>query len=235
MGIIMKRIVLQDHVRNIFYIIIVKYYYLNIKPWVLRVLAFFLILMSLATVLSEITLFTNFPLSIFGLLIEKSQNIYALNILCLIPLLFIFITSLYGLFNLKLSGFYSIHDNRQTDSSSLLFLSGFMCRIGFPLCLNFVQILKLRNVNTLIEYIIGETPDVGKNFMIFFPAILIILCLFNLFDIYGRFMNILGFNTFGFKNSQTEDKIEEGNEVLTKSISLLLILFYSENHAGKRC
>lgn len=67
----------------------------------------------------------------------------------------------------------------------------------------------------------GETPEVGKNFMLFFPAILIVLCLFNLFDIYGRFMNILGFNTFGFKNSQTEDKIEEGNEVLNKSNRIL--------------
>jgi hypothetical protein len=126
-------------------------------------------------------------------------------------------TSLYGLFHLKLYGFYSMHHNRQSDSDSLLFLSSFMCRIGFPLCLNFVQILKLQHVKTNIEWIMGETPDFGRNFMLFFPATLIVLCLFNIFDIYGRFMTILGFNTFGFKSQQNDDKIEEGNEIMNKS------------------
>lgn len=203
----------------------VKYYYLNIRPWLLRLVAFLLIVLSLATLLSEITLFTNLPLSIFGLLIEQSDNIYMLNILCLIPLCFMFLCSLYGLFKLKLAGYYSVHRNRQTDSTSLLFLASFMCRIGFPLCLNFVQILKLRNVNTMIEEIMGETPAAGKSFMLFFPAILIVLCLFNVFDIYGRFMNLLGFNTFGFTNPQTDDKIDEGNEVLNKSIILKFNIF----------
>ena len=192
-----------------------------IKPWMMRALAFGLILLSLSVVLSEVTLFTNLPLSIFGILIEKSDNIYMLNVLCLIPLIFMFLTSLYGLFHLKLYGYYSVHDNRQTDSLSLLFLSSFMCRIGFPLCLNFVQIIKLKFIKTNIEWIMGETPDFGRNFMIFFPTILIVLCLFNMFDIYGRLMNILGFNTFGFKNPQNDDKIEEGNEILNKSNLLI--------------
>jgi hypothetical protein len=220
MDIILAKIIGLEWV-NIYIKNKVKNYHLNIKPWLHRVVAFFLIILSLCTILSEITLFTNLPLSLFGLLIGQFDNIYIINILCLMPLIFMFLTALYGLFNLKLSGFYSIHDNRQTDSASLLFLSGFMCRIGFPLCLNFVQILKLDKVKTSIESIMGETPDAGKNFMIFFPTILILLCLFNLFNIYGRFMNILGFNTFGFKNAQTDERIEEGNEVLNKSKIIL--------------
>ncbi len=183
----------------------------------MRVVAFFLILLSLGIILSEITLFTNLPLSIFGFLIEHSDNIYMLNALCLTPLIFMFLTSLYGLFQMKLYGYYSVHDNRQTDSVSLLFLSSFMCRIGFPLSLNFVQILKLNHLKTNIEWIMGETPDFGRNFMIFFPTILIVLCLFNLLDIYRRIMNILGFTTFGFKNAQSDDRVEEGNEILNKS------------------
>ncbi len=193
-----------------------KLYYITLKPWLLRGLALIIIILSLATVLSEITLFTNLPLSIYGLLIEQSNNIYMLNLLCLIPLIFMFMTALYGLFHLKVY-FYSMHSNRQTDSDSLLFLSSFMCRIGFPLCLNFVQILKLQHVKTNIEWIMGETPDFGKNFMLFFPAALIVLCLFNIFDIYGRFLNIFGVNTFGFKSQQNDDKSEEGNEIMNKS------------------
>jgi hypothetical protein len=194
----------------------------------LKLIAFFIILMSLAIILSEITLFTHLPLSIFGLLIRESDNIYAINFISLVTLSFMFCTSLYGLFNLKLSGIYSINDHRHTNSISLLFLASFMCRIGFPLCLNFVQILKLTGVTTQIEVIMGETPDFGKNFIIFFPAILIVLCLFNLFDIYGRLMNVLGFQSFGFRNPQTEDKIEEGNETLNRS-NYIENNYHSEN------
>ena len=189
-----------------------------LKPWVLRIIAFFLIILSLATLLSEITLFTNLPLSVFGLLVEQADNIYLLNLLCILPLIFLFLTSLYGLFQLKLSGLYTVHHNRQTDAYSLLFIASFMCRIGFPLCLNFVQILKLRDLKTNIEWIMGETPDFGKSFMMFFPIVLIVLVMFNLFDIYGRFMNFLGFNTFGFRNPQNDERIEEGSEILNRSI-----------------
>ena len=93
-----------------------------------------------------------------------------------------------------------------------------MCRIGFPLCLNFVQILKLKS-KTSLESLMGESdfiPVFGKSFMLFFPTVLIVLCLFNLFNIYGRFMNMLGFYSFGFQNQYSDDKIDEGNEALNK-------------------
>jgi hypothetical protein len=185
--------------------------------------------MSFAIVLSEITLFTNLPLSIFGHIIMKSENIYTINFICLVSLTFLFCTSLYGLFMMKLSGYYSINDHRHTDSISILFLASFFCRIGFPLCLNFVQILKLKDIKTQIEIIMGETPDFGRHFIIFFPAVLIVLCLFNMFDIYGRLMNVLGFQSFGFQSPQTEDKIEEGNETLNKSkiYDCFILIYYS--------
>lgn len=180
----------------------------------------FFIMLSLATILSEVTLFTNLPLSIFGLLIEQTENILLLNLLCLIPLLYLLYTSLYGLFKLKLAGFYSMHDNQHTDSISLLFLTGFMCRIGFPLCLNFVQVLKLSSASTILEQTMGVTdlvPVLGRNFIIFYPTILVVLCVFNLFDLFGKLMNALGFYSFGFQNAYNEEKIEDGRDVLMKS------------------
>jgi hypothetical protein len=162
-------------------------------------------------------MFTNLPLSIFGMLIEQSSSILALNILALLPLVFVFLTSLYGLFNLKLSGFYSMHNNRHTDSVSLLFLTSFMCRIGFPLCLNFVQILKIPNFTTSLESMMGVTdlvPVFGKSFSIFYPVILIIFFIFHLFDGYGKIMNFFGFYSFGFTNPYHDDKVEEGLDIL---------------------
>jgi hypothetical protein len=199
-----------------------KVYHLSLRPWFLRILAFFLILMSLATVLSEITLFMEkMSFSIFGLLVDSSENIFIINLLSLIPIIFLFLTSLYGLFNMKVSWFYTIHDNRHTDSISLLFLASFMCRIGFPLCLNFLQILKMeRDLRKakLIEVLGGyiDLLPLGKGFTVIFPTMLIFVCLFNLFDIFGRLMNFLGFSRFGFKHPSNDDKIEEGVEFLNK-------------------
>jgi hypothetical protein len=210
-----------------------KSFYLKIRPWLLRILAVLLIIMSASTVLSEITMFINLPLNVFGLLIDQTKNIFLMNILVLAPLIFLFLTSLYGLFQLKLSGLYAIHGNRHTYSFSLLFLAGFMCRIGFPLCLNFINFLKISTdkKQTILEELLGVIdliPVLGKNFSMFYPTILIILCLFNIFDLYGKFMNFLGFPSFGFDNQHNNDKMEEGVEQLEKSnlfIVLILINF----------
>jgi hypothetical protein len=95
-----------------------------------------------------------------------------------------------------------------------------MCRIGFPLCLNFVQILKIPNFTTALEELMGVTdlvPVFGKSFIIFYPMVLIVLCLFNLFDGCGKIMNFMGFYSFGFTNPYNDDKIEEGMDILHTS------------------
>lgn len=163
-------------------------------------------------------------------MIGNVGNVFLLNLACFIPLIFLFCTCLYGLFSLRLSGFYSMHDNKHTDSISLLYLSSFMCRIGFPLCLNFLQIIKLKNTNTALEEFMGLAdiiPVFGTSFTLFYPTILIVFCLFNLLDVYGKCLNIFGFPTFGFNNQQNDDKIEEGVDTLNKSI--IYCLCFSEN------
>jgi hypothetical protein len=79
--------------------------------------------------------------------------------------------------------------------------------------------LKLGKKSILEEYL-GVTdliPVFGEKFTIFYPTILIVLCLFNAFDIYGKFTNFLGFYSFGFKNNYNDEKIEEGEDALNKS------------------
>ena len=175
------------------------------------------ILFSIATILSEITLFLDLPLSIFAYFIEKSSNIYVMNIMVLVPLVFLFSTSLYGVFNLKFFGIYHVSKKQNTDPSSLLFLTGFICKVGYPLCLNFLQILKMRSYKTSLEELLGVMdlfPVFGNNFAVFYPTVLVIFILFNLFDIYGKISNLLGLSAFGFKNTQTEEIIEDGLDKL---------------------
>jgi hypothetical protein len=177
------------------------------------------------------TLFMNIHFSVFGYFIKLAENIYITNLIVLIPLIFLFLTTLYGLFNLRIFKFYKIYisSNQETDAYSILFLSGFICKIGFPLCLNFLQILRIDTNQTSLEAFLGVMdllPVFGKNFAIFYPSILIIFVILNTFDIIGKISKILGFESF-YKNFESE--VEEirlyGIKILEKCISFFFFIF----------
>ncbi len=84
----------------------------------------------------------------FILNIEYSPLLY--NFLFVFFMIILFNYCLVALFHLKLSGFYDINSNGQTDAYSLFHLTLFICRVGFPLCLNFLSYFK-KPLNTALE------------------------------------------------------------------------------------
>jgi hypothetical protein len=61
---------------------------------------------------------------------------------------------------------------------------------------------------------VNLVPIFGSSFTLFYPAVLVFLCLFNIFDLYGKFLNYLGFTTFGFKDNFNYEKIQDGINIL---------------------
>ncbi len=195
-------------------------YYLYLRPWILRILGVICIALTLIMILSEITLFFDIKLCVFAYIIENTNNIYLINLFVIVPLLYTTICSLYGIFNLKIYGIYHITNSKNTDANSLLFLSGFICRIGFPVCYNFLQMLKLENKQTILEELLGVMdlfPIFGKHFTVFYPIILFILVLLNFFDIFIKISNLFGISQFTFTNYNNTDKIEEGHSEFLRS------------------
>lgn len=195
----------------------------------LRFFALQVTLMSVTIIISEITLFLKLNLSIIGMIVDACSNsIFMLNIIVVSCLIFLFYACLYGVFNLKISGVYGMYKNNQTDSTSLLFVSGFMCRIGFPLLINFVQFLKLKR-KTIIEEIVGSTeldPFFGVNFFMIYPASLFILILLNLLGWYDNVLRLLGASTEMLSYKTTDEKIKEGQQILNKcKIKFILSTF----------
>ena len=134
-----------------------QYYYLKLKPKFSQCLAIVFAICSIFVIFAEITIFIDYHLNVFGLVINYSisSSLLLLNFTCILYLAYLCLCSLVGCFNFKISGIYSIHSNQHTDSNSLLFLSSFMCKIGFPLCLNFINMLKL-NTKTALEEVISN-------------------------------------------------------------------------------
>ena len=220
---------------------IFKFYKTSAFPVLITGLGILCSLLSIMLLLSEMTMFAEgINLSIFGYIIENitdnnnksGEYGYLVLIITIIPFIYLLNTTMYSLFHLKLSGIYGIYKNKHTDAESLLLLSSIMCRIAFPLGLNFIQLLKLSKKTVFEEIMITRPnaslnsvtkksshvlPLIGYKFSVIFPALLGILCLFNYFNIFGKLLNCVGLSSFGFENSATTNQINEGNIILSKS------------------
>lgn len=65
---------------------------------------------------------------------------------------------------------------------------------------------------------INIVPIFGSDFTSFFPIVLVVLCIFNVYDIYGKVLGFLGLKQFQFAENFNDDKIEEGKQLLYKGI-----------------
>jgi len=88
--------------------------------------------------------------NIFDYMLDIEYSSTLFNILSVFFFIILFYYCLNALFNLKLSGFYDINSNNHTDAYSLFHLTLFICRVGFPLCLNFLSFFK-KHLNTTLE------------------------------------------------------------------------------------
>ena len=48
--------------------------------------------------------------------------------------------------------------------------------------------------------VIDIVPILGNHFALFFPLALILMCMLNYFNIYGRFMTYIGLNRLSFQD-----------------------------------
>ena len=127
---------------------------------------------------------------------------------------------MYTLLSLKISGFYGMYPNRQTDSISLLFFSDNINRIIFPLCLNVIMMVNKGddNTKTILESIFGINMQ-NKVFVYFnnySPLILILCVLINWFNVYLKLGKCLGLDNFYIESEKRDNDIEEGYNLLMK-------------------
>lgn len=145
-------------------------------------------------------------------LIPKNDSSSLIFNICSNTILIYLTTSIYfGLFNLKLSSYYEVHPNRQTDSFSLLFSANYLTKLAAPLCVNFLKILHIDG--TAFHRMLGAMdpiPLIGEQFQKIFPATLILLVFFNAFDLWSKLMKCMGLDEFSFTEIFAEDKVADG-------------------------
>ncbi|XP_063066309.1 G-protein coupled receptor-associated protein LMBRD2B [Engraulis encrasicolus] len=201
-----------------------------LKQWFYRVLAVVLSLFSVAVVWSECTFFSTRPvLSLFAVLIQLAQKDYNylyIEMACFITIFFLCTTVYSTVFRIRVFNYYYLAPHHQTDAYSLQFSGMLFCRLTPPLCLNFLGLIHMDSAishkdreQTAYTSIMGSMKVlsiIANGFYIYYPMLIVILCIATYFSLGTRCLNLLGFQQFMGDNELTSDLIDEGKELLKR-------------------
>lgn len=193
-------------------------YYLKIRKYLFFILTIILFLSAGIVIISEISISLPINLSVFSFLISSVTNVFILHLILFFPIIYLLILSMYTFFQLKISGFYGMYGNRQTDAVSLIFFTRNISRIIIPLCLNVILMVNHGdNINkTILEnnFKINVQNTIFNMFNKFSPIILILFLLVHGFNIFNKLAKCFGLDNFYIHSEKRDNDIEEGFEIL---------------------
>ncbi|XP_016084228.1 LMBR1 domain-containing protein 2-B-like isoform X1 [Sinocyclocheilus grahami] len=201
-----------------------------LKQWFYRVLSVVLSLFSVAVVWSECTFFSTHPvLSLFAVFIqlaERDYNYLYIEMACFVTIFFLCTCVYSTVFRIRVFNYYYLASHHQTDAYSLQFSGMLFCRLTPPLCLNFLGLIHMDSAishqakeQTAYTSIMGSMrvlSFIANGFYIYYPMLIVILCIATYFSLGTRCLNLLGFQQFMGENELTSDLIDEGRELLRR-------------------
>ncbi|KAM8960991.1 G-protein coupled receptor-associated protein LMBRD2 isoform 1-T1 [Pelodytes ibericus] len=201
-----------------------------LRPWCSRIMAVVLAVVSAVVVWSECTFFSTHPvLSLFAVFIQQAERTYNyiyIEVACFLTIFFLSICVYSTVFRIRVFNYYYLASHHQTDAYSLLFSGMLFCRLTPPLCLNFlglthmdVSIAHQNTEPTAYTSIMGSLrvlPLIADVFYIYYPMLVLILCIATYFSLGTRCLNLLGFQQFMGDNDMTSDLTDEGKELIRR-------------------
>ncbi|XP_053151260.1 G-protein coupled receptor-associated protein LMBRD2 isoform X1 [Hemicordylus capensis] len=222
----------ENKITQYFYTPTVEWYWeCLLRPWFHRILAIFLATFSIIVVWSECTFFSTKPvLSLFAVFIqlaEKTYNYFYIEMACFLTIFFLSICVYSTVFRIRVFNYYYLASHHQTDAYSLLFSGMLFCRLTPPLCLNFLGLTHMdvaishqdQNQQTAYTSIMGSMKVlsfIADGFYIYYPMLIVLLCIATYFSLGTRCLNLLGFQQFMGDNEMTSDLIDEGKELIRR-------------------
>ncbi|XP_068423085.1 G-protein coupled receptor-associated protein LMBRD2B isoform X2 [Clinocottus analis] len=201
-----------------------------LKCWFSRLLSVVLTLFSVAVVWSECTFFSTRPvLSLFAVFIqlaERDYNYLYIEVACFVTIFFLCTCVYSTVFRIRVFNYYYLASHHQTDAYSLQFSGMLFCRLTPPLCLNFLGLIHMDSAishqqkeQTAYTSIMGSMrvlSFIANGFYIYYPMLIVILCIATYFSLGTRCLNLLGFQQFVGDSEMTSDLIDEGKELIRR-------------------
>lgn len=222
------------------------YWYKYFRKVVMRSMAILFIPFAIVLMYCEFTplfLFVipkkkdNLHLSIFYHLIHALVNFRPLlQIVSLVIIGLMAFTAVFALFRIEVYSLYQLIPHH-TDVGSILYTSVFLGRVCPSLCYNFLQMVGVTSKDSVAYYQIMGTLKldglkeigstlvsrptivqiVGGGFVNFFPLLLFVIALLNLFNVPSYIGVLFGRARFNFNPSSADQLTVEGREVLAKT------------------
>lgn len=204
-----------------------RYYYLKIKPILLIISMVLLLIFGGILLISEVTFFIPSPnFCLFGIILNYVNEFAFVHVFTMIPFLMLFYLVLFSLFRMKISVFIGLYGYKHSSAYSIMFVTSFICTIGFALCTHYSQLMKLsiknlngKEIKTIIEEGYGfEASEIYvlKKIMQFYPLILVLLIILNYFNVFNKIMGCIGFAAWGVDSEENKEIESDGRDYLNK-------------------
>ncbi|KAL2091756.1 hypothetical protein ACEWY4_011554 [Coilia grayii] len=201
-----------------------------LRRWFYRALAVTLMLFSVVVVWSECTFFsTRHVLSLFAIFIqlaERDYNYFYIEMACFFTIFYLCYCVYSTVFRIRVFNYYYLAPHHQTDAYSLQFSGMLFCRLTPPLCLNFLGLIHMDSTisgqqreQTAYTTIMGSMkvlPFIAKGFYIYYPMLILLLCIATYYSLGTRCLNMLGFQQFMGESHMTTDLVDEGRELIRR-------------------
>ncbi|XP_066510599.1 G-protein coupled receptor-associated protein LMBRD2B-like [Hoplias malabaricus] len=200
------------------------------RRWCYRLFSLLLCVLSVAVVWSECTFFSTKPvLSLFAIFIqlaERQYNYLYIQVACFIIVIFLCYCVYSTVFRIRVFNYYYLAPHHQTDAYSLQFSGMLFCRLTPPLCLNFLGLIHMDSAisheerqQTSYTSIMGSMKVlsfIADGFYIYYPMLIVLLCIATYFSLGTRCLNLLGFQQFMGESDMTSDLVDEGKELIRR-------------------
>ncbi|KAJ3247195.1 LMBR1 domain-containing protein 2 [Chytriomyces hyalinus] len=199
-------------------------WYLWIRPALIYVFSVVFILASVALIWSESTFgIKSVPLSIPALLLKNNFISYASLEFISISFLIYMCTCAYStLFKIKIFDYYVIVPEHCTDEPSLLFVGAYLCRLTFPLCYNFLNMVSDDENSVFVEYqgkAIDLAPLLGDSFNTWVPLLVLIVSTITYLNLFGRIAALFGGKSFMTGHEGRDADAIEGRGIISQARS----------------
>ncbi|XP_053651456.1 LMBR1 domain-containing protein 2 homolog isoform X2 [Cherax quadricarinatus] len=202
----------------------------RVRGYLLRALAVCFALVSVVVVWSELTFFsTNPTISLFAVFVNLAKTNYdyfTIEVISSLSMAYIALCAYSTLFKIRVLNLYYLAPHHQTDEYSLIFSGMMLCRLTPPMCLNFLSlihmdshVIKVHTEETHYTQIMGHMDVIkiiSDGFNIYFPMMIVALCLATYYSLGSRLLSALGFQQFMCDDDLTTDLIEEGKTLISR-------------------
>jgi hypothetical protein len=205
----------------------VTFWFRTARPYLLKCASLITAVLSGCIILGQLTMFSKslWFCSIFGVLVHYFTNagFWSTHIVCLVPLGYMVLTACWGVFKLRIAGWYGLYPKCNTDASSLLWVASLVTKLSVPLCYHFLTLLRCSDYDekTSFEEFMQPmqiVPVLGKDFNRYFPMFVFVLAVCNIAGVYSGMVKKLGMSwleSFLYMEDEeapTHDK--EGKELI---------------------